>query len=266
MPSNLCTFVLCVLNLVLGWLAGRHLLLTSDSEVSESIRWGLFSGEMLFAVTWISLGPCQLHRRIITTLNWGLCLSISTWVGFLIGSGWSAWAYRTEFGYVATQLPIAVFIASTPLLLFRIQNLLVFGHEQDARSQGPSDVASLLVATLLIAIPLAVRGFSQVRIADDLFWACMFGFLSAILVFPIVPLIVIAYFREKLNFLWMVAPIVTFVALSQLVAAMFPVPSGGGSYIANREAAIFVFVAVAVASILCFEKRLQGYRIQRKAK
>ena len=266
MPSNLSTFVLCALNLLLGWLSGCNLLLAPDGDVSESIRWGFFSAEMLFAVTWISLGPCQLHRRIITTLNWGLCLSISTWLGYLIGSGWSAWAYRTEFGYVVTQMPIAVLIASAPLLLFRFKNLLVFAREQDARSQGPSDIASLLVATLLIAIPLAVRGFSQVRISEDLLWATVFGFLSAILVFPIVPLIVIAYFREKLNFFWTLVPIVTFVTLSQLIAAMFPLPSGGGSYIARREAAIFVLVSVTVASLLCFEKRLQGYRLQSKAK
>lgn len=261
MPSSLSTIILCALNLLLGWLSGRNLLLAPDGDVSESLRWGLFSAELLFAVTWISLGPRPFHRRLISTFNWGLCLSILTWLGFLLGRGSRAWIYSTEFGYVVTQLPVAVLIASTPLLLFRIRNLLVFAREQSAKSQRTSDIPLLLVALLLTAIPLSVRRFSQVKIPDDLYWACIFGLISAIVAFPIVPLIVIAYFREKLRFFWIFVPFITFVTLSQLVAASFPFPMGGGSYIAYREAGILAFVSVTVLSVLCFEKRLQGHRL-----
>jgi hypothetical protein len=261
MPFNLSSFFLFALNFFLGWLEGRNLLLTPNPEVSASIRWGLFSAEALFAVTWLSLGPTPFHRRIIATLNWGLCLSVLTWLGFLLGRGSSAWIYKAEFGYVVTQLPVAVMIASTPLFLFRIRDLLVFARVQSFGSQLVSDIALLLVAFPLIAIPLVVRGFSPLPISEDLYWACIFGSIAAFVTFPIVPLIAIAFFREKLRFFWVFVPFITFVTLSQFVAASFPFPAGGGSYIAYRETGIIAFVSIAVVSILCFEKRLQGYRL-----
>jgi hypothetical protein len=261
MPFNLSSLFLFALNFILGWLEGRNLLLIPNPELSQSIRWGFFSAESLFAVTWISLGPKPFHRRVISTLNWGLCLSIFTWLGFLLGYGSRAWIYNTEFGYVVTQLPVAVMIASTPLFLFRIHDLLVFARAQRLGSQQVSDIALLLVVVPLIAIPLVVRGFSQVPIFEDLYWACLFGAIAALVTFPIVPLIAVVFFREKLRFYWVLLPFITVVTLSQFVAASFPFPAGGGSYFAYRETGTLAFVSIAVVSILCFEKRLQGYRL-----
>ncbi len=261
MPPKLSTIFLCAINFLFGWLSGQNLLLTPDGDISESLRWGFFGAESLFAVTWISLGPRPFHRRLISTLNWGLCLSILNWLGFLFGSGSKAWAYCTEFGYVVTQLPIAVLIASTPLLLFRVRNLLVFAREESDESRWTSDIALLFVAILLIAIPLSVRRYSPVRISDDLYWGCIFGAIAAVVAFPIVPLIAIAYFCQKLSFFWIIVPFITFVTLSQIVAASFPFPAGGGGYIAYRETGIIAFVSLTVVSVLCFEKRLQGYRL-----
>jgi hypothetical protein len=78
----------------------------------------------------------------------------------------------------------------------------------------------------------------------------------------IVPLLVIAFFREKLRFYSVLMPLVTLMAVHQIVVANFPIPAGRGSYTAYRAGGILAFATAAVVAYLCFEKRLQGYRLQ----
>jgi hypothetical protein len=253
---------LCAINFLLGWLEGKNLLLVPWPEDSASIRWGVFAGEALFAITWISLGPQPFSRRAIASLNWGLCLCIMTWLGYLIGYGSKAWIYKVEFGYVVTQMPVAVLLASAPLFLFRIRNFLVISRDHPLRPERISDMALLLLTFPLLAIPLSVRRLSALPIAEDLYWAFVFGSIAAMMVFPIVPLLVIAFFRKKLPFYSVLLPFITLLAVDQVAVANFPIPAGGGSYIAYRAGGILAFVTAAVVACLCFEKRLQGYRLK----
>jgi len=212
----------------------------------DLLNWGVYAGEYLALAIWASWGPGPHASRLCATAVTG-----SVWML----TSWSAWfAFRVHHGllgleleHMLTVVPPAFAISTSLMWALRLWGWRF--HWPRVLSLPASPLAIRFLACVLPAVwfRVSIGLFQQ----GDLFWSAVLGVLLGTFALVVAPWLAVAFLGKKLRPWWLLPASVLSPAPGLMLAAQFPIPSGGGST-HLYSTAVVASVTALVITILAF--------------
>ena len=227
----------------------------APSDIMIAVKWGIYAGEYMLLVIWVSWGPGPHASRFCATIVTG---------SFWMLASWTAWfAFRMRHGVFGRELEQMLTLVPPA---FAISTILIWSmrmwgwrfHWPRVVSPPPFPLAIRFLAFVLPAVwfRLSVGFFQQ----DDLLWSAVLGLLLGAVALLAAPWLSLAFLAKDLKPWWLLPAFVLVPAPGLVLASQFPIPSGGGSAHLYDSAFVASVTALAMMTLAFMLWRWIGIR------
>ena len=164
---------------------------------------------------------------------------LASWGGFYLVKGRGAFAYSTEFGRIFTVMPVAFFLSSTPLSIFRYRWRFLRTTDSGSIEESQYDSGESPIWYLLSTIPIASAipvAFTQAIYPGwDALYSVVVGLVVGVLVSCAGPALSLGLLGERIRAMPIVVTFLVFAFLAVFSAGYFAGPGPGGTRSATAQ-------------------------------